>query len=372
MKDLARTAKNMSFTSRCFAIRPPVLLLALLFALPLALSGCGGGQTIPAPLPQSQPPVISAMPPQPIIIERQPGPALAPVCTLADVPECWQPLAKRLLTDGLEEAYVSSFLVALGPDVPQLAMGTKVNELYNAKYRRTTQPAGTTPRPPSAAVYRGVVTEANAELCRLFMEEHDTSFTRAEQEYGLPRHIGVALLFVETRLGNQVGKHRAACNLAAMAAARSPAHVPDYIDKLPDLDDERLTWLSGRMAEKADWAYGELKALFEYASLLDRDLLEIPGSVYGAIGVCQFMPSNTGPYGKDGDGDGIVDLHNPADAIMSMAHYLSRHGWKAQGMDEQSRRKTLMRYNHSTMYVNTILALAQKIDPTHPATRKSE
>jgi membrane-bound lytic murein transglycosylase B len=86
----------------------------------------------------------------------------------------------------------------------------------------------------------------------------------------------------------------------------------------------------------------------------------MPGSVYGAIGICQFMPSNLAPYGDDGDGDGVINLFSEADAIFSAALYLTRHGWTA-GLDVERRRSVLRRYNNLTIYANTILTLAESV-----------
>ena len=47
----------------------------------------------------------------------------------------------------------------------------------------------------------------------------------------------------------------------------------------------------------------------------------MPGSSTGAIGLLQFEPSNF-YIAVDGDGDGKIDLFDPADAIMSLAHFL--------------------------------------------------
>ena len=86
----------------------------------------------------------------------------------------------------------------------------------------------------------------------------------------------------------------------------------------------------------------------------------LPGSIYGAVGLCQFMPSNISTYGADGDGDGRVDLFTIPDAVASLSHYLYKHGWRA-GLSRQRQHALLMRYNKSTVYANTILALADLV-----------
>ena len=87
---------------------------------------------------------------------------------------------------------------------------------------------------------------------------------------------------------------------------------------------------------------------------------DLPSSIYGAIGLCQFMPSNIALYGADGDGDGRIDLFNVNDAAMSLARYLAKHGWKP-GVTLAQQHSLLMKYNHSKVYANTILALADLI-----------
>lgn len=45
-------------------------------------------------------------------------------------------------------------------------------------------------------------------------------------------------------------------------------------------------------------------------------------SPVGAQGLTQFMPGTWASHGKDGDGDGVADPFNPADAIASQGHYM--------------------------------------------------
>ncbi|MBM7341101.1 lytic murein transglycosylase [Pantoea coffeiphila] len=57
---------------------------------------------------------------------------------------------------------------------------------------------------------------------------------------------------------------------------------------------------------------------------------ELKGSWAGAMGQSQFMPSSFLNYGKDGDGDGKIDIwSNVDDVFASIANYLQKEGWKA-------------------------------------------
>jgi membrane-bound lytic murein transglycosylase B len=83
----------------------------------------------------------------------------------------------------------------------------------------------------------------------------------------------------------------------------------------------------------------------------------VPGSIAGAIGYAQFMPSNILAYGKDGNDDGNVDLLNQADSMASIAYFLKRHGWRP-GISRKKAEKVIYHYNHSEYYVQAILKIA--------------
>ncbi|ETP67962.1 membrane protein [Planococcus glaciei] len=57
-----------------------------------------------------------------------------------------------------------------------------------------------------------------------------------------------------------------------------------------------------------------------------------------------------GGYGLDGDGDGVADPYNLADALYSAANYLSKNG-AADGKLEQA----VFQYNHSDQYVDDVM-----------------
>jgi hypothetical protein len=73
----------------------------------------------------------------------------------------------------------------------------------------------------------------------------------------------------------------------------------------------------------------------------------------GAEGWMAFLPSTFAEWGVDGDGDGVKDLFDPADAIYSAANYLRDSG--APG-DWQ---KAVFAYNHADWYVAKVLRYAR-------------
>lgn len=267
----------------------------------------------------------------------------------------WQSLRKRLAKDGLKGPAVDGLLAQLAPTPTQAPMGRKISELYQKHFFPS-------PRKLSQQkYYKGVVTPANAQLCRAFIAEHEAAFKAAQKRYGVSPAIASALLFVETRLGKVLGDvpENAFYTLASMAVSTEPQDISQWLPKLKDYR-KHLPWLAETMAKRANWAYNETRALIEH---MLRDSIapqSLPGSIYGAVGLCQFMPSNISIYAADGDGDGRVDLFTVPDAIASLANYLARHGWKA-GLSREKQHKLLMAYNHSTVYANTILALADLV-----------
>ena len=112
------------------------------------------------------------------------------------------------------------------------------------------------------------------------------------------------------------------------------------------------------MEQRSDWAYKEFVALLGNVRASHLDALGVPGSVYGAIGLCQFMPSNIAPYGADGDGDGTVNLFTVPDAVASLSNYLAMHGWN-KASTRAARHKVIKTYNRIDIYANTILGLAE-------------
>ena len=209
---------------------------------------------------------------------------------------------------------------------------------------------------PAVSVYETVLTPERLAEAGRFYQDNLPLLRQAQARYGVPAEIIAGLLTVETRVGKFLGEDLAVSVLASMAVS------PTFASVAGAFSGERVTpaqaaALDAKAAEKSRWAYHELKALFAYAAANRLDLLNMPGSIYGAIGLCQFMPSNVSRFGVDGAGHGCVDLFNTADAVFSLANYLNYHGLTA-GAGPERQRAALYHYNHSQVYVNTIMAVA--------------
>lgn len=75
----------------------------------------------------------------------------------------------------------------------------------------------------------------------------------------------------------------------------------------------------------------------------------------GALGPMQFLPSTWAAYAADGDGDGLTDVMNPADAVHGAARLLCANG----GGDPDRLASAVWNYNHSEDYVRLVMALSR-------------
>lgn len=151
--------------------------------------------------------------------------------------------------------------------------------------------------------YRNIfLTDERIAGGKAFLQDHGTTFQRAELDPGLSRYIAAAILGVETRYGQHRGSYRVIDALATLAF--------DYPPR-------------GKFFRK------ELEQFLLLAREQDFDPLKLQGSYAGAMGYGQFIPSSYRAYAIDFDGDGVTDiLDNPTDAIGSIANYFARHDWK--------------------------------------------
>jgi len=135
-----------------------------------------------------------------------------------------------------------------------------------------------------------------------FWDQHVQTLERAEEQFGVPAAVIVAIIGVETLYG-------------------------EYRGKLRVLD--ALATLGFRYPKRSKFFTREL----EHFLLLTReeglDARSLTGSYAGAMGIPQFIPSSYRAYAVDFDGDNVRDLlGSTEDAIGSVASYLAEHGWR--------------------------------------------
>jgi membrane-bound lytic murein transglycosylase B len=182
---------------------------------------------------------------------------------------------------------------------------------------------------------------------RAYMGAHRRDLQKAEARYGVAPEVIVAILTVESGLGNITGKYPVFNVFASLSVMDSPEVIGEVGLGAAQKD---------RLRKKAAWARRELQIFLEYCQARRLDPYSFNGSWAGAMGFCQFLPSSLKSCGADGDGDGRVNLFSHTDAIHSVASYLQKSGFQMQ--NRASWRRAVYRYNHSDAYVDTVLTLA--------------
>ncbi|MDE1949401.1 MAG: lytic murein transglycosylase B, partial [Burkholderiales bacterium] len=139
-----------------------------------------------------------------------------------------------------------------------------------------------------------------------FWRSNEEALQRAESIWGVPPEIVVGIIGVETYFGRLMGRFRVLDALATLAF--------DY---------------PGARPERAAFFRSELEEFLVYCRHEGLDPTQPTGSFAGAMGIPQFMPSSINRYAVDFEGSGHVDLaKSSADAIGSVAHFLSESGWQ--------------------------------------------
>lgn len=265
----------------------------------------------------------------------------------------WGPLADRLAADGFDREGVSSLFTHPDALFEPDAMAGKLRTLIRS--RSAERDAAARPK----AYQRDYLKPWAIARAMAYVTENRGLLEEIARRYGVSGEIVVAILQLETRLGANTGTRRVFNRLASMALAGDLDLIRPYLN-LGVLTAEDEAYARRRCREKADWAYRELTALLDYSRRNGADPLSIRGSLYGAIGLCQFMPSNIFIYGVDADGDGRIDPFAKPDALHSIANYLHGHGWR-EGLAREDQHRLIFSYNNSTIYANTVLAVADKL-----------
>lgn len=167
--------------------------------------------------------------------------------------------------------------------------------------------------------YRPIfVQQSRIDAGRAFLEQHRAALQRAEDRYGVPKEIIVAILGVETSYGRNRGSHGVVDALYTLAIAYPRTGKADQVE---------------REVRRQAFFRDELAQLFLLAKEERLDIGALKGSYAGAMGWGQFMPSSYRDYAVDGDGDGRRDLFdNLDDVFASVANYFAKKGnWQRGG-----------------------------------------
>lgn len=160
-----------------------------------------------------------------------------------------------------------------------------------------------------------------------FLKEHASDLERAEKTFGVPRHVIVSILGVETYYGRIMGSYPVIDALVTLGFGyprRGEFFQSQLVQFLLLACEERIKPFDEEDDCKRESASVTLPPETEIRSLT--------GSYAGAMGYGQFIPSSYRAYAIDFNGDGSRDIWtNVSDAIGSIGNYLRVHGWDPSG-----------------------------------------
>lgn len=218
-------------------------------------------------------------------------------------------------------------------------------------------------RPPQ---HMDLVTSQAVTEASKFLKENKKDFDQARKTYQVSPDVISALLWIETRHGDNLGQY----HIVSVYLHLLQADRPNQKQLLTNLALEQNKTLksytakelkkkmASRTAKKSDWAREELRALATIYKRGQINLKTLKGSYAGAFGLAQFIPSSYRDYAKSMKPHTNPNLMKPKDAILSVAHYLSKHGWKNK---QQKKISALMSYNNSRDYADSILEISKRV-----------
>lgn len=212
------------------------------------------------------------------------------------------------------------------------------------------------------AAYRSFLEEKNITIAREYLNRNRAMIGHFEQKTGVPAEVVTAILLIETKCGLDRDKAPVFNVLSTIVASSESGELKKSFEALKvQYPDVTMEAVRRRARSRSKWAYKELRAFIDWHRRNSReDILSVRGSWAGALGLPQFMPTSLKAFGADGDGDGRVDIHGDTDAVASVCNYLRKNGWTSVRAS-RDQRKVIWRYNHSPLYVDTVLDVSERI-----------
>lgn len=200
------------------------------------------------------------------------------------------PLVAALRDDaaahGVRPALVDEVFAGMAPDPAVAALARRQPEFAK----------------PLGAYLASQVTAARVAAGQALVRRWAADLARAEQRFGVPPAILIAVWGLETNYGAAAGGQDVFRSMATLAA----------------------------LGVRPALYRAELLAAFGLLQGGEVSRGQLVGSWAGAMGQPQFMPSSFAAYAVDGDGDGRRDIWTDVpDALASIASFLQAKGWQA-------------------------------------------
>lgn len=217
----------------------------------------------------------------------------------------------------------------------------------------------------SPSNHMALISDKAVEKSLGFLQRNQSTFDYVQDEYAVPPEIITSLLWIETRHGNITGTFHVPSvymHLLQLSRKKNQNELYKIARKNPVGRAMSSKELRKKIKERADrrakWALEELTALEKIFLAKQKDLKKLKGSFAGAFGLPQFIPSSYRDFASSSH-DRAPDLFTIEDSIKSVARYLTLHGWN--NLDENQQIDSLMKYNNSRDYAESIIELSKKV-----------
>lgn len=195
-------------------------------------------------------------------------------------------------------------------------------ELYEGITERFTKSAER--KTPTLEDYKRILGfEAKKGNIKGFIDSNMDQLIIAEREYGIPRYVIAAIIGVESDFGKNIGRYNPL-----------NAYVSMYAENY-----------------RAEFARAQLEELLKFTERHGLDVFELKSSYAGAMTFAQFIPYSLNRWWVGSE------LFNMDNNILSVANYLA-HFKEVTGSVERA----VYRYNPSSLYTDTVLALAAEAE----------
>lgn len=216
------------------------------------------------------------------------------------------------------------------------------------------------------------VTPQSVTEAEQFLKDNQSIFRRAEKKHKVPAAVVSALLWIETRHGEDRGQYHVLSVYMHLLQAERVSIRKELTEMANQQNQEKQAYqpkeikkiVREKVTKRSDWAREQLQALAEIQKTKKVDLKTLRGSFAGAFGLPQFIPSSYRDFAQSAKPQKTPVLTQKDDAIMSVAYYLSKHGWKKRSPEAQI--SALMKYNNSRDYAESILEIAGRVSSSGP------
>ena len=262
-------------------------------------------------------------------------------------------LAGRAFTDTESKALVEIY----APDGYERAYLKKIFSDQRVSYVPTLVRMLVIP-PDFSANYERFTKKTEIDRARAFSRYWRTCLKTTANTYGVDQSVIVAILLIETSLGENLGRSPVLSVFASLLL-ESSLHRDAFTRQL-DGNDRKDHYLK-RLDDKAAWAREQLGALMTMNQKNSIDVCGLRGSYAGAFGIAQFLPTSYLNWAKSETDERPPNLFYIPDAIISVANFLKEHGWQP-GLTDEEKRAVIWHYNRSSVYVDTVLAVAGQLN----------